>query len=72
MDITSFSSDEFSLRHNSINKTDKKEMLKLIGVKSLDELIDKTIPDTIKLKKALLLDSPKSESDFLSGFNEYP
>ena len=62
MDITSFSSDEFSLRHNSINKTDKKEMLKLIGVKSLDELIDKTIPDTIKLKKDLLLDSPKSES----------
>ena len=30
MDISSFSSDEFSLRHNSINKTDKQEMLKLI------------------------------------------
>ena len=70
MDITSFSSDEFSLRHNSINKTDKKEMLKLIGVKSLDELIDKTIPDTIKLKKDLLLDSPKSESEFLSAFKK--
>ena len=70
MDITSFSSDKFSLRHNSISKTDKKEMLKLIGVKSIDELIDKTIPDTIKLKKDLLLDSPKSESEFLSAFKK--
>ena len=70
MDITSFASDEFSSRHNSISKTDKQEMLKLIGVKSLDELIDKTIPNTIKLNKNLLLDSPKSESEFLSSFKK--
>jgi len=70
MSISSFSSDEFSKRHNSITEVDKQEMLKLIGIKSLDDLIDKTIPNTIKLKKDLILDSPKSESEFLSAFKE--
>ena len=70
MSISSFSSDEFSNRHNSISEVGKQDMLKLIGVKSLDDLIDKTIPNTIKLKKDLVLDSSKSESEFLSAFKK--
>ena len=59
-----FFSDEFSSRHNSISERDKQEMLKAIGVKSLDDLIDRTIPDSIRLDSELNLDKPKTESNF--------
>ena len=37
-------------RHIGIRKADLPPMLKKIGVKSVDELIDKTIPSDIRLK----------------------
>ena len=65
-----FSSDEFSSRHNSISDEDKKEMIKSIGVKSVDNLIDRTLPDSIKLNSDLNLKGPKTESEFLYDFRK--
>ena len=53
--------DSFALRHIGPRETELPEMLKTIGVNSLDQLIYETIPDDILLKKALKLDTAMSE-----------
>ena len=68
MSNISFNSDEFSIRHNSITVKDEASMLKQIGVESLDELINLTIPDSIRLEQDLNLEKPKTENEFLSHF----
>ena len=40
----------FSSRHIGSNQNETNEMLKAIGSVSIDELIDKTIPNSIRLK----------------------
>lgn len=42
--------DLLAYRHIGISEKDEEKMLQKIGVKSLDELIDKTIPANIRLK----------------------
>ena len=64
MNKYSFSSDEFSNRHNSISEKDQMLMLKEIGLKSLDELIGLTLPKSISLEKELNLDKPKTNQNF--------
>lgn len=53
--------DLLSDRHIGIQESDLPEMLERIGVKSLDELIDKTIPADIRLKQPLALPEPLTE-----------
>ena len=38
-------------RHIGIGKTDEEQMLRKIGVNSLDELIDNTIPANLRLSQ---------------------
>ena len=45
-------------------KKDEEQMLRKIGVSSLDELIDKTIPANIRLKKPLALPEVMTEYEF--------
>lgn len=45
--------DLLACRHIGINETDEEKMLRKIGVDSLDELINKTIPADIRLKSLL-------------------
>jgi len=56
--------DSFELRHLGPRDQEVKEMLKTIGVESLDKLIYNTIPSHINLKKALTLPEPMSEYEF--------
>lgn len=56
----------FVNRHISLNETDKQAMLKKIGVSSLEELIDQTIPSSIRAKKDLSISEPLSEYEMLS------
>ncbi len=53
---------EFIKRHIGPNETDTQKMLTAIGVKSLDELIDKTVPSSIRLKQPM--DIPEGLSEF--------
>ena len=55
----------FALRHIGPNKVEQQEMLKTIGVESLDQLIYETVPDDIRLEKPLNLGEPMSEEDYL-------
>lgn len=51
-------------RHIGITPQDEETMLRKIGVSSLDELIDKTIPSNIRLDKPLGLPEPMTEYEF--------
>ena len=51
-------------RHIGITPQDEETMLRKIGVSSLDELIDKTIPSNIRLDKPLDLPEPMTEYEF--------
>ena len=51
-------------RHIGIGTEDEKKMLRKIGVESLDELIEKTIPENIRLKEPLQLPEAMTEYEF--------
>lgn len=57
--------DKFETRHNGPNNNEISHMLKLMGEKNLDDLIDKTVPNKIRLKKPLDLPIPFSEYKYL-------
>lgn len=59
--------DKFVDRHVGPNEEEISKMLSAIGTSSLDELIDKTVPASIRLKDELELDPPQSEFDFLNN-----
>lgn len=56
--------DLLAKRHIGINEKEEALMLRQIGVESLDELINKTIPDNIRLKKPLDLPEAMTEYEF--------
>ena len=62
--------DAFALRHLGPRETDLPEMLKTIGVESLDQLIYETVPDNIRLKNELDLDAPMTEFEYLNHIQE--
>ena len=58
---------EFASRHiGTNNEHDTNEMLKTIGAGSLDELISKTVPSSIRLKNPLKLPVAQSEFEYLT------
>ncbi|WP_457611436.1 aminomethyl-transferring glycine dehydrogenase [Lutibacter sp.] len=58
--------DSFVLRHIGPQKNEVEEMVKTIGVNSIDDLIHKTIPTNIRLAKDLNLPKPLSEFKYLT------
>ncbi|HYC27208.1 MAG TPA: glycine dehydrogenase (aminomethyl-transferring), partial [Chitinophagaceae bacterium] len=61
---------EFTSRHIGPNENEMREMLQAIGVSSLDELIDKTVPAAIRMNKPLGLPGAMSESEYLHHIKE--
>ncbi len=57
--------DIFERRHIGPQASDTTEMLKALGVNSLDELIEQTVPAVIRLKKPLDLPAALSEFEYL-------
>ena len=58
-------SDKFVNRHNGPRDNELPRMLAVIGVDSLDQLIERTIPEKIRLKKSLTLPEAMSEYEYL-------
>ncbi|CAM9253041.1 unnamed protein product [Choristocarpus tenellus] len=58
--------DTFVGRHIGPGEADIEEMLKVVGVSSLDELVDKTVPHSIRLDKDIVLDDALTESEALA------
>lgn len=61
---------EFFARHIGPNENETSEMLRQIGVGSLDELIDQTIPAGIRLTHPLRSPKPQSEYSYLQQLKE--
>ncbi|MBB5397738.1 aminomethyl-transferring glycine dehydrogenase [Mucilaginibacter sp. AK015] len=62
--------EKFQQRHIAPNQADTEKMLKTVGVNSLDELIDETVPARIRLKAPLNLPAAKSEFDYLNTLRQ--
>ncbi|WP_370391840.1 aminomethyl-transferring glycine dehydrogenase [uncultured Winogradskyella sp.] len=65
MDTTSF-----ALRHIGPSPEEQKAMLNTIGVTSIEQLVSETVPEEIRLKKALVLDEAMSEQEYLEHIYE--
>lgn len=57
--------DKFQFRHIGPRPEEVGEMLKKIGVDTIDELIDQAIPTSIRAEKPLQLSAPMSEQQYL-------
>jgi glycine dehydrogenase len=66
MKIDSHYEEKFESRHIGPDGQQTREMLQAIGANSLDELMDQTIPASIRLKKPLNLPAAQSEFNFLN------
>jgi glycine dehydrogenase len=62
--------ENFKDRHIAPNDADTKAMLETVGVNSIDELIEQTVPATIRLKQGLNLPKAKSEVDYLTSLKQ--
>lgn len=60
--------DNFVNRHNGPSKHEIDEMLRVIGVSSLDQLINETVPEAIHLKEKLDTGEAISEQELLKFF----
>ncbi|MER3470694.1 MAG: glycine dehydrogenase (aminomethyl-transferring) [Chitinophagaceae bacterium] len=63
-------STEFQRRHIGPDEEQTAEMLKTIGVASLQDLIDRTVPSSIRMQKELNLPPAMSENDYLQHIKE--
>jgi len=63
-------SNEFIPRHIGPNEADTKSMLKTIGVISIDELIGKTVPASIRMNHELNIPAAMSEHEYLKHIKE--
>ncbi|MFP5042689.1 aminomethyl-transferring glycine dehydrogenase [Parasediminibacterium sp. JCM 36343] len=61
---------EFHSRHIGPNKTDTRKMLEVIGVDSIEALISKTLPASIRLQQPLDLPEAVSEFTYLQELKE--
>ena len=58
--------DSFERRHNGPSEADRLTMLRAVGCETLEELVDKTVPAAIRLKKELAVGEPMGEKDALA------
>ena len=56
-------------RHIGLSEQDEQQMLKVIGVESVEQLIAETMPEDILLKKPIELPKPLTEQQMLDSLN---
>ncbi len=66
MKLYTGNTDVFENRHNgAVDSNEIKELTNSIGVSSVAELIDKTVPASIRMNRDLNISEPESEQEFL-------
>lgn len=70
MNLLEQQDNEFKGRHIGPSNSELAEMLKTIGVESLDELVSQTVPHGIKMEGALEVPPPISEAAYLQHVQE--
>ncbi|MCU7547712.1 aminomethyl-transferring glycine dehydrogenase [Chitinophagaceae bacterium LB-8] len=70
MNFLEIQATEFQRRHIGPDENQTAEMLRTIGVKSLNELINKTVPSDIRMRHELNLPPAMSENEYLQHIKE--
>lgn len=70
MNLLHLQANEFRSRHIGPNEKDTAAMLKVIGEKSLADLVNKTVPSNIRMKNELDIPSAMSENEYLQHIKE--
>lgn len=60
----------FAQRHNGPNQSQQQRMLATIGVASIEQLIQQTLPATIALPEPMALPMPQSEANMLASLKQ--
>jgi len=68
--FTATNSSEFESRHIGPREYDTREMLQTIGVAGLDELIQQTIPNSIRVQREPVIPAPLTEYGYLQLMRE--
>src|SRR4051794_11571380 len=58
-------SDTFVRRHIGPNADEVKAMLAALGLDSLDDLVEQTVPKSIRMKRPLKIGEPRGENELL-------
>lgn len=61
---------EFIVRHIGPNENETQEMLEVIGEKSIDDLMNKTVPASIKMNDLIAVPDSMSENEYLTHIQE--
>ena len=70
MKISLHQQESFERRHHGQRPEELQEMLQTIGVSTVDELIEQTVPAAIRLARPLELPAPKSEFEYLNDLKK--
>ncbi len=70
MNLFSVQNEEFTGRHIGPDANETKEMLQTIGIDSMEELIARTVPASIRMNHKLRLPDSLSEAEYLSTVKE--
>ncbi len=70
MNLDTRYSERFQDRHLGPDEGEEKAMLDVIGIDSVDTLVNETIPANIRLKNELNLPAPLSEQEFLQKYKQ--
>uniref|UniRef100_A0AAQ5Y753 Glycine cleavage system P protein n=1 Tax=Amphiprion ocellaris TaxID=80972 RepID=A0AAQ5Y753_AMPOC len=58
--------DDFAERHIGPGEREKREMLDVLGLESVDQLIEDTVPSSIRMQRSMKMDDPEEFKAFLS------
>ncbi|MBS1690245.1 MAG: glycine dehydrogenase (aminomethyl-transferring), partial [Bacteroidetes bacterium] len=70
MNLFSLQNQEFTQRHIGPDETETREMLDVIGVADMEELIGRTVPQSIRMDHKLKLPEAMSEAAYLQMVKE--
>ena len=70
MNLFSIQNEEFIGRHIGPNEADTKVMLDTIGVASMEDLIARTVPQSIRMEHKLRIPEAISEAEYLAELKE--
>ncbi|MBS1774991.1 MAG: aminomethyl-transferring glycine dehydrogenase [Bacteroidetes bacterium] len=70
MNLFSLQNKEFSFRHIGPNASETREMLQVVGSSSIAELVERTVPASIRMQEALGVPASVSEAEYLRELKE--
>nr|XP_061804486.1 glycine dehydrogenase (decarboxylating), mitochondrial-like [Nerophis lumbriciformis] len=62
--------DDFAERHIGPGEREKRDMLDALGLESIEQLIENTVPSSIRMRQSMRLDDPVCENEVLESLHK--